>query len=153
MKYLHGYSGLVKDNVWTAGLTSSNTAIIMAHSQEALRTMIKERLEECIKNRRNVAWNDDNDKEVKLTFQTEYEGNDKTTSPTVTYITNLFINGNKTILRERTIRNKHCTDNPECQICHKKVTRVYDVIRPDHSQGKVCKQCVKLNAMACKIHN
>lgn len=125
------------------------TNVFVESSKKALREAIKKQIKDSLKKNHHIAWNKDTKHEVNMFRVKEYDELNEELSEFITEytVTTIGCIGEKKVIRHKIsrVRNPSFVDNPECEFCYKKTTKLYNAQLLDAKKTKrrVCHKCKK----------
>lgn len=123
----------------------SHINLCMAFTKEQSINMVKTHILKGLSAGNTVRWNKGKNSEVTMFKDVEYDDPYPEMSEYVTKFTMTVIKGNATRHHVKRTRNPLYSDNPECEFCYKKVTKLYNDHLEDKEKTpvKVCAKCRK----------
>lgn len=125
--------------------------IIKAETKASMRIMVADQIKKAIQNGHEIEWNCNTKNQVNM-FKDTIDFDEKHDKEITTFIVTT-VNGKSIQHHQTTRKNPKCISNPFCDVCHKKVTKVFDDVAGDEARTpvKVCKNCREICEMARNI--
>ena len=148
-------------NIHTVEKEGDTQHMIGGKTANERRELIKQVIKDGLKNGNEVYWNKDKPTQTRMFIDKSYSHyNDPEMSRHINYETHTVTglgNNKKVIIHNKKTRlNPKFADNPECNFCHKKTTKLYNAKLLDDAKTpiKVCAKCKnKINEMSKLIQN
>ena len=123
----------------------SNITLCMGLTKEQTRYMVKKNILKALRAGNTIRWNKDEESEVTMFKDVEYDDYYPEMSEYVTKYTMTVTKGKATRHHVKRMRNPMYNNNPECGFCYKKVTKLYNDHLEDKEKTpvKVCTNCRK----------